>query len=447
VISRRGLLRIGAGVAGSLALRPFGVSPALAQAGNDYRALVCVFLYGGNDSNNLIVPQDADRYKAYVSLRGPLALQGKQLTPPVFSKTGNAPYAFHAGLAELAQLFSARQLAVVANVGSLVQPLTAAQYQARSAGIPRNLFSHIDQQLQWQTSIANADSATGWAGRAADKIAANNASNFPVFVSTAGNCVLGTGEKTQPICLNPGQSLTVPSLSGSAQATQSAAVQALLTLNPAAPLIAQSNQVMASLLSAGQSLTAALAQAQPLHTTFPATNLGSQLQQIAQVIQARGALGVNRQIFFCALGGFDTHAAQIETYNALYPQLSQSLASFYTALAEMGVQNSVVTFTESEFSRTFQPTSQGDGSDHGWGGHQLVLGGAVAGGDIYGSFPKFDLNGPDDTGDGRGRWIPTTSVDQYAATLCSWLGVAAADLQTILPNLKNYATKSLPFLG
>jgi uncharacterized protein (DUF1501 family) len=423
------------------------MSTALAQTGSDYRALVCVFLYGGNDSNNLIIPQDGERYRAYVSARAMLALQGRQLTPPVFTKKGNAPYAFHAGLAELAQIFSSGQLAIVANVGSLVQPLTAEQYKARSAAIPRKLFSHADQQLQWQTSIANADSATGWAGRAADKLAAANSSNFPVFVSTAGNCVLGTGQKTLPVCLNPGQSLAVPALTGSAESTQRAAVQALLNLDASAPLIDRSNQVVANLLSAGQTLSAALAQAKPLRTAFPATNLGSQLQQIAQVIQARGSLGANRQIFFCALGGFDTHAAQLETQNALYPQLSQGLASFYAALAEMGVQNNVVTFTASEFSRTFQPTSQGDGSDHGWGGHQLVLGGSVAGGEVYGSFPKFELDGPDDSGDGRGRWVPTTSIDQYAATLCSWLGVSGTDLQTILPNLKNYPSQLLPFLG
>lgn len=447
MVSRRELLRIGAAAAGSLALRSFGASEALAQTGNDYRALVCVFLYGGNDSNNLVVPQDAERYRAYVSLRGPLALQGTQLTPPVFSKTGNSPYAFHSGLAELAQLFSAGQLAVVANVGSLVQPLTAAQYQAHSAAIPRNLFSHGDQQLQWQTSIANADSATGWAGRAADTLAAGNTSGFPMFVSTAGNCVLGTGAQTQPLSLNPGQSLSVPALSGSTDSNQRAAVQALLNLDASAPLVTQSNQVLANLLSAGQTLSAALAQSKPLRTTFPTTDLGNQLQQIAQVIQARGALGMNRQIFFCAVGGFDTHTAQLETQNTLYPQLSKGLAAFYAALSEMGVQNNVVTFTASEFSRTFQPTSQGDGSDHGWGGHQLVLGGSVAGGNIYGSLPKFELGGPDDAGDGRGRWVPTIPVDQYAAAFCSWLGVAAADLPAVLPNLKNYPSGSLGILS
>jgi len=447
MVSRRELLRIGAAAAGSLALRSFGASEARAQTGSDYRALVCVFLYGGNDSNNLIVPQDSERYRAYVSLRGPLALQGRQLTVPVFSKTGNSAYAFHAGLAELAQHFSSRELAVVANIGSLVQPLTAAQYQGHTAPIPRNLFSHVDQQLQWQTSIANADSATGWAGRASDKLAAANTSGFPMFISTAGNCVLGTGEQTQPLCVNPGQSLSVPTLTGSANANQRTAIQALSNLDDSALLVKQSNQVMASLLSAGQTLNAALAQTKALRTAFPATELGNQLQQIAQVIQARGTLGVNRQIFFCALGGFDTHAAQLETQNALYPQLSKGLAAFYSALVEMGVENNVVTFTASEFSRTFQPTSQGDGSDHGWGGHQIVLGGSVAGGDVYGSLPRFDLTGPDDAGDGRGRWVPTISVDQYAATLLSWLGVSAADLPAILPNFKNYPAGLLGFLG
>jgi uncharacterized protein (DUF1501 family) len=343
-------------------------------------------------------------------------------------------------------MFSNGQLAVVANVGTLVEPLTAAQYQARSAAIPVNLFSHGDQQFQWQTSISNADSATGWAGRAADKLAARNISNFPVFVSAAGNCVLGTGRESQPVCLNPGQSLAVPALTGTTASSQGSAVQALLGLDSSAPLVTQSNQVMASLLSAGQTLSGALAQTKSLHTVFPANSLGSQLQQVAQVIQARGSLGVNRQIFFCSLEGFDTHAAQLETHNILYPQLSQALSSFHAALSEMGVQNDVVTFTASEFSRTFQPTSLGDGSDHGWGGHQLVMGGSVAGGEVYGSFPQFELGGPDDTPDGRGRWIPSIAVDQYAATLCSWLGVGSADLQTVLPNLKNYASNSPAFL-
>jgi uncharacterized protein (DUF1501 family) len=437
---------MGAVSAGALALKPLGLSAATAQASGDYRALVCVFLYGGNDSNNLVVPMDPARYQAYVSIRGALALQGNQLTPPVFTNTGRAPYAFHTGLKELAPLFSSGKLAVVANVGSMVQPLTAEQYQARSAAIPRNLFSHIDQQAQWQTSVSDGNSATGWAGRVADRLAALSGSNSPTFVSTAGNCILGAGEQTQPVCLNPGQSLAVPAVTASADAAQVSAMEALLNANAGAPLMNRSNKVFASLLSAGQTLNSTLAGEKPLQTTFPETGLGKQLRQIAQVIQARASLGANRQIFFCSLSGFDTHAAQLETHRSLYPQLSQALASFYSALGELGVQNDVVTFTASEFNRTFQPTSQGDGSDHGWGGHQLVLGGNVAGGEVYGSFPRFELSGPNDA-DNRGRWVPSTSVDQYAATLSSWLGVSGGDLQTVFPNLKNYASPTLPFLS
>src|SRR6202522_111876 len=222
MMNRRGLIRIGAATVGSLALRPFGLLPALAQNGPDYRALVCVFLFGGNDSNNTVIPMDDTNYKAYTSIRGSLALSGTDLTPTVTSVSG-APYAFHAKLAEVASMFSSKELAVVANVGSLVQPLTRAQYQAQQLAIPLNLFSHADQQLQWQTSIAQGNSSTGWGGRAADYIAAQNinSTNFPTFFSVAGNSLEGVGANTQRVALAPGQSLT---LSGFNSTTASQAI-------------------------------------------------------------------------------------------------------------------------------------------------------------------------------------------------------------------------------
>lgn len=446
MFSRRGFIKIGAASVGSLALRPFGLLPALAQSSSDYRALVCVFLFGGNDSNNMVVPVDDTNYKAYSLIRGALALSSSDLTSTVYSKTGNAPYAFHSDLTELASLFSNKELAVVANVGSLVQPMTRAQYQAQSMPVPVNLFSHSDQQIQWQTSVPMEHSSTGWAGRAADLVTSQNLSNFPTFLSVAGNSIMGNGAETQPVALNPGQSLALSGFNTStASIARQTALENLLTLDTGLKMVQAANGVMSSSIADANALGNALTKAPTLKTTFPKTGLGAQLQQVAQVIQVRDSLGMRRQIFFCSLGGFDTHTNEINTHKQLYPQLSQALAAFNNAVQEIGIPNDVTTFTESDFSRTFQPTS-GNGSDHAWGSHHLVMGGAVQGGDIYGAFPQFVLGGPNDT-DTRGRWIPNFSIDQYGATLCSWFGINQSDLATVFPNLGNFSSQNLGFLG
>jgi uncharacterized protein (DUF1501 family) len=447
MLSRRGFVRIGAASVGSLALRPFGLLPALAQSGSDYRALVCVFLFGGNDSNNTVIPMDDTSYQAYTSIRGGLALSGSSLTPTVFS-VSNAPYAFHAKLAEVASLFTSKELSVVANVGSLVQPLTRAQYQSQQAAIPLNLFSHADQQSQWQTSIAQGNSPTGWAGRAADYIASQNinSSKFPAFLSVAGNALEGTGVQTQPVALAPGKSLQLAGFNSTASSqARLSALESLLTTDTGVSLAQAANDTMSNSIGDAAALTSALGKSTALKTQFPKTSIGEQLQQIAQIIQVQSYLGMRRQIFFCSLGGFDTHASEIQTHDTLYPQLSPALAAFYDATQELGVAQNVTTFTESDFSRTFQPTTA-DGSDHAWGSHHLVLGGAVQGGQIFGKFPTFELAGPDDA-DVRGRWIPTISIDQYGATLCSWFGIPSSALAAIFPNLVNFSTQNIGFLG
>ncbi len=444
--SRRGFIRIGAATVGSLALRPFGLLPGLAQTGADYRALVCVFLFGGNDTNNTVVPMDDASFKAYTQIRGNLALNSSTLTAPINSVSG-APYAFHGKLAELAGMFSSKELAVVANVGSLVQPLTRAQYQAAATPIPLNLFSHSDQQLEWQTSIAQGRSPSGWAGRAADYIEAQNinSSAFPAFVSLAGNSLLGTGANTQPVTLTPGQSLQLTGFDGSSQSqSRWNALNSLLQLNSGISLVQAANDTLSHSIADANALGSALSKAPPLKTPFPKTGLGAQLQQVAQIIQVHADLGMRRQIFFCSLGGFDTHTNELPTHDNLYPQLSQALAAFYNATHELSLADSVTTFTESDFSRTLQPTS-GNGSDHAWGSHHLVLGGGVKGGQIFGKFPSFELSGPDDA-DSRGRWIPTTSVDQYGATLCNWFGIPSSALATVFPNLANFSSNNLGFL-
>jgi uncharacterized protein (DUF1501 family) len=447
MLTRRGFIQVGAAGVGSLALRPFGLLPAMAQNGPSYRALVCVFLFGGNDANNMVIPMDDTHFNAYSSLRGTLALTGADLTPTVYDPSG-APYAFHGKLPEVASLFSSKELAVVANVGSLVQPLTQAQYQGSQLPIPNNLFSHLDQQSQWQTSIAQGNSPTGWAGRAADYIAAQgiNSSHFPTFFSVAGNSLLGTGTQTQPVALNPGQSLQLTGFNNTpASQARWNAMTSLLTTDSGVALVQAANNTLANSISDASALTAALAKATPLKTQFPKTGLGAQLQQVAQIIQVQADLGMSRQIFFCSLSGFDTHTNELNTHNTLYPQLSQAVSAFYQATQELNVAENVTTFTESDFSRTFQPTS-GDGSDHAWGSHHLVLGGAVQGGQIFGAFPTFELGGPNDT-DVRGRWIPTISIDQYGATLCSWFGIPDSALPTVFPNFPNFNSQKLGFLS
>ncbi len=444
MFSRRGFIKVGAASVSSLALRPFGLLPALAQSSADYRALVCVFLFGGNDSNNMIVPTDDVNYRAYISIRGSLALGQADLSPTVYSASRNAPYAFHASLSELASLFGNKELAVIANVGTLVNPTTRAQYIAQTTPVPLNLFSHSDQQNQWQTSVPTGSSPTGWAGRVADIVAPQNLSNFPTFFSVAGNNIMGIGANTEQVALSPGGTLDLAGFSNSgANQIRRAAFQSLLTMNTGVRLAQSANTVMANSLNDAQALDSAL-NGVSLTTAFPSTSLGAQLKQVAQIIKARNGLGMRRQIFFCSLGGFDTHTAQIATHRTLYPQLSQALAAFNNAMAEIGTQNEVTTFTESDFSRTFQPTT-GDGSDHAWGSHHLVMGGAVRGGDIYGTFPTFQLGTLDDA-DTRGRWIPTTAIDQYGATLASWFGVPDASLTTVFPNFSNFAAKKLAFL-
>jgi uncharacterized protein (DUF1501 family) len=421
--------------------------PALAQSGSEYRALVCVFLFGGNDSNNMVVPMDDTNFKAYTTIRDSLALTAAELTSPVNSTSG-APYSFHGKMPELAGLFSSKELAVVANVGSLVQPLTRAQYQAAQLPRPLNLFSHADQQQQWQTSIAQGNGPTGWAGRAADYIESQgiNSSKFPVFFSVAGNSILGTGAKTQPVAVAPGGSLQLAGFNSSpASEALWNALAGLLKLDSGVSLAQAADGMLANSIADATSLSAALAKGTPLKTVFPSTSLGKQLQQVAQVIQVASYLGMTRQIFFCSLGGFDTHTNELATHNTLYPEVSQAISAFYAGTQELGIAQNVTTFTESDFTRTFQPTS-GDGADHAWGGHHLVVGGAVQGGKIYGTFPTFELGGPNDT-DTRGRWIPTTSVDQYGATLASWFGIPDASLPAVFPNFTNFGSQKIGFLG
>jgi uncharacterized protein (DUF1501 family) len=452
MISRRQILQLaccGGGIAfsplGRLGFRTLGAMNAYAQTTEDYRALVCVFLFGGNDGNNMIVPLDTASYDAYAQIRGSLALASSSLLP-VTAKTGARGFGFHAKLVNLQKLFTGGQAAVVANVGTLLQPLTRTEYLAGNAATPENLFSHSDQQLQWQTSY-DAAGGTGWGGRAADKISYMNApSTFPAFLSVAGNAAIGQGGDTTPATVIPGAPLELTGFgSSAADNARKLALQQLLTLDTGAALVQQASTTMQNGLSDSSTLQKALSGASPLTTAFPKSALGAQLQQIAQIIQVRNELGMKRQIFFCSLGGFDTHTAQLNTQDTLFAELDAALAAFVSATQELGVENAVTTFTESDFARTMQPNTNG-GTDHAWGSHHMVIGGAVAGGDVYGSFPEFALGGPNDAGT-AGRWIPTIALDQYGATLASWFGVGSTDLSYVFPNLASFPGANVGFMG
>jgi uncharacterized protein (DUF1501 family) len=455
--TRRDFMRMSCCTAAS-----FGLSAALgrlnmihafaAGPATEYRALVCIFLFGGNDSNNLIVPNDTVGYANYAKIRSNLALAQSSLLP-IVSKTnqasGQVDYGLHPQLPNLQGLFTSGQLAFVANVGTLGQPLTRAQYLAGGSALPLHLFSHSDQQAQWQTAefTTIGNGSTGWAGRTADKLQSLNAgASFPPITSVAGGAILCSGEQTQPYALSPG---TIPGLSGyagtAAENARLLGFQQLLQLDSGLSLVQDASSVMTQTLEQSATLASAITNLPALHTIFPATSIGAQLKQVAQIIQARSSLGLLRQIFFCSLGGFDTHSGQLPIQQTLFSQMDPALAAFYNSTVELGLQQQVTAFTLSDFNRTYQPGTNA-GTDHAWGGNHIIVGGAVQGGDVYGQFPEFALGGPNDVSS-NGRWIPTTSVDQYGATLATWFGVAATDLPYIFPNLPNFSAPTLTFMG
>ena len=423
-------------------MRPFGALNAMAQTATDYKALVCIFLYGGNDANNMLVQFDASGYANYAKVRGPLALAQNSLV-----QLAQAPnFALNGSMPEIGKLFDNKAATLVANVGTLVQPTTRALYQAGKT-LPSNLFSHTDQQLEWQNASQSSVAPTGWAGRIADTINVSYNANakVPMILSVAGDTVFCNGTKTTPVSVSTGNVFSAQCSEGSAVcASQLASAQALLSFNSGLALVQADNGIMNNAYGYAKTLTDAVASVSALQTVFPATGLGAQLKQIAQLIQVRAALGVSRQIFFAGVGNFDTHQDQLNLQGQLLAQISPAMNAFYNATQELNVANQVTSFTMSDFSRTFQPNSN-TGSDHAWGSHHIVMGGAVKGGQMYGTFPNLTLNGPDDSGS-NGRWVPTTGTAQYAATLAQWFGVSAAQLPSIFPNIASFPTVSLGFV-
>lgn len=460
--SRRDFLRrTGCGALGLAAaqvgLEKFGLVSALArQPGvTDYRALVCVFLDGGNDGNNMIVPLDAAGYADYSSIRSGsgLAIPQASLLPVTPTSLGR-PFGLHPALSELQALWNQQKLAVVANVGTLLQPLTQTQYRS-GAPRPPQLFSHPDQVAQWQSTRSDTSTPPGWGGRTADFVAVSNTgSTFPVVTSIAGQVLFAIGQSTRPIALSPAPTPLdeVLVLAGFDATPESLARRSsfdhLRTLDQQLSLVSAASGTTQLALDISQQLELDPA----LATAFPDSGLGNQLLQVAKLIKLNltGArINVNRQIFFTKLGGFDTHNNQIGSQASLFTELSAAMSAFHAATLELGAQNRVTTFTLSDFGRTFAPSGSRNGtagSDHGWGNHHLVMGGSVLGGDLYGVYPTLRLNGPDDA-DSRGRWIPTTSVEQYAGTLATWLGVRGQDLPTVFPLIGRFTTPNLGFLS
>jgi uncharacterized protein (DUF1501 family) len=431
-------------------LRMIGALAADAEPA-DYKALVCLFLYGGNDSNNLLVPVDNTNYQLYATDRTVLALGQSSLlgiSPKTYSD--GRQWGLHPSLVEVQHLFGQGNLALLANTGTLVQPVTLSQYNAGTVALPPQLFSHANQQVQWQSSVPDQPFTTGWGGRLSDIVNALNSNpKISMSVSVAGQNSFQVGKTVSQFAVNPTGAVVLSGTSGSTIANaRYAAQQNILNMQEQNLFEAAFGGTTVDAVADSVLLNSVLAAAPKLTTTFPTSSIGAQMQMIAQMIAAAPQLGLTRQVFFASLGGFDLHSDQLTAHASLFTQLSQALSAFSAATSEIGVQNQVTTFTASDFSRTFNTNGTSDGtagSDHGWGSHHLIMGGAVKGGDIYGQVPLLELGGPEDTG--RGRWIPTTSVDEYAATLATWFGVSASNLPVVLPNIGRFATSNLGFMS
>lgn len=460
------LLTRAALLAGAERLLTMNAFAAPTTAPSAYRALVCIFMFGGNDANNVVIPYDD--YASYNAVRGGTGIQIPQSDLlQIVPSTVGATFGLHPALgnqfgsSSLYDLWRQKKVAAVVNVGTLIQPVTRSDYRS---GLyrPYQLFSHSDQQTEWQTSFANNPFPTGWAGRVAD-VFGIDPSGFPTIASLSGVTIFSSGSSTRPIVL-PDSNTTLANalkLKRAADGQAGSVVRDLLNIDSGAgaptlirDLAGITNQAIAN--------SQALQSGGDVATAFPNTGLGRQLKQVARLIKLAPTLGIQRQIFFCSIGGFDTHNNQNPNADplnfaagqpGLLNQLSQAMAAFYQCTSvELAVGSQVTTFTESDFSRTFKTGGQGiaTGTDHAWGSHQFVMGDAVLGGDFYGEYPTLALSGPDDTDDGtgaRGRWIPSTGVDQYAATLATWFGVSASNLRTVVPNIGNFANSDLGFMS
>ncbi len=449
-LSRRQFLRqsMMAGIASATIASPItGLNQILAAAGNvtsSYKAMVCIFLFGGNDGFNMVIPNESAAYATYANSRQNLAVPQADLLP--VGPASGGEFGFHPAMSEVRQLFESGRLAVQANVGTLIRPVTREMIQNNTAVLPPQLFSHNDQQALWSAASASDFSNRGWGGLVADQLSALNNSLVPMNISIFGNNLFQVGETVSPYSMNPsGPEEMIGVRSHVAQEANRAAVfQRLRDAQSTHVLEMAHKNLTRNTQEVAQVLNTALEVAPELQTQFPAGNfLGSQLEMVAKMISISESLGFERQIFFVGMGGFDSHDRQNADQPILLGELSQALASFYEATEELGVAEQVTSFTLSDFGRTL--TSNGDGTDHGWGSHHMIMGGAVNGGDLYGVMPELAIGGPDDADDGR--MIPTTSVDQYSATIARWFGLSEAQLGAVFPNLNNFNRTDMGFMN
>ena len=446
-MSRASVLSI-AGAATPFVMNLAAIGEAAAATASDYKALVCVFLYGGNDYANTLVPYDTAQYATYTAQRGALGYSQAALAGTVLQPTtplpGGAQYALAPELGKLLPVFNAGKMAVMLNVGTLVQPTTKAQYLANSVRLPPKLLSHNDQQSYWQASSPEGASS-GWGGRIGDLLQSGNGTASLTCINPSGNAVFLSGQSAiqyalttaGPIALNARNSLQ-----GSAAAAT--LLQSLIGGSGAHQFQALHGGIGKRALDHYAQVSAGLASAPATTTPFPASadpqsSLGAQLQMVAKLMSVSAGLGAKRQVFFVSTGRYDTHDGLATLHPTLMTNLADALRGFYDTTVELGISQQVTTFTGSDFGRAL--TANNDGTDHGWGSMHFVLGGAVNGKRYYGTNPTLANGGPDDIG--QGRLIPTMAVDQYAATLASWFGVSASNLPTVVPSIGNYAGSTL----
>lgn len=438
---------IGASSAAAMLSNLTIVNSAMAQTSantKDYKALVCIFLFGGNDSYNMLLPTDNDDYQKYQNIRQNLAFSQQSLLP-ISSENQQA---YNVGIPNVMSaahsLYNQGKLAFVANTGPLLQPVTKSQIQNQTALLPPQLFSHNDQQKHWQTSWPEQSSLSGWAGRMADLIL-DTQSNIPINISLNGANTWQTGTQSFPYSLNRAGVEKFEALRTDQEwnIKRHNAFEALKNVS-SHQLANEYGNILTRAQTSINFVDSALSGAPEQQTNFENNDLAAQLSMVAKMISVQESLNQPRQVFFVSMGGFDTHDAQATVHPKLLTQLSNALFSFNSELEVLGVSDKVTSFTMSEFGRTL--TSNGDGTDHGWGGHQIVMGGAVQGGSIYGQLPaNLSLNSEQDLGDGR--IIPSIAVDQYAATLAKWFGLSTNEIAAIFPNLERFDNHDLNFMS
>ncbi len=427
---------------------------ALAQTAPDYKALVCVYQQGGNDGENTLIPYDDAGYANYASIRTPasginIALAELQPIQPARLSTA---FGFHPACAPLKTLFERKNLAVVANLGMLVRPSTKAGLETQGAPRPANLFSHADQQLALQSADYTGFNRTGWGGRIADKLEALNPGTiFPPLISTYGLRTFASGQTSVPLTVPENPFFTLFNTGTGQQpfdALRDAALREILaqpTTNVYEGVAQLYSEEGLDAASAVYPILQNPASVVPPFFAGLDTSVARQLKTVALLIEGRQQTQLKRQVFYVNQGGYDTHAAQLPNHHKLLGDLAQALGAFQGAMTALASVNDVTTFTLSDFGRTLKPASAA-GTDHGWGNYAFVIGGAVKGGDFYGTVPTPVLDGPDDLGQ-DGRWIPTTSLEQYGATLARWLGIAEADLRYVFPNIGAFANTNLGFMA